>query len=246
MRGVVRERWLEFTEKLEGGIPYLYADIIGLVTCAYGNLVDPMSHALGLPWRHPGGVPASTSEIASAWQAVKNDRDAARYGHRYAASLTRIRLTREGMADLALGKLAANDAILARRLDGWDEMPACAQMAMHSLAWACGPAANFPKLFSALDAGDYDAAAVHIHINEWSGTVHNRGLIPRNRAQKILMRNAARVVAYRLDPDLLEWEEELAVGEAVTVPALTDPPSEPTVHVDPSVYLGNGEPDDNA
>ena len=240
MRSVVRDNWLAFTEPLEGGIPYPYADILGLVTIAYGNLVDPLSVFLRLPLMLPGGVPASTAEKASAFQAVKNDRDAARYGHRYAASLTKVRLTREGMADLALRKLDSNDAALARRLEGWDDMPACAQMAMHSLAWACGPAANFPKLFSALDAGDYDAAAVHIHINEWSGTLHNKGLIPRNIAAKILMRNAARVQAFKLDPDLLDWTHDLSVSAIPTQPS---PLSEAETGSGPIVHPLRYEPE---
>ena len=225
MRDVVRARWLEYTEPLEGGLPYMYADILGLVTTAYGNLIDPMSAALSLPWRHPGGVPASTAEIASAWQAVKNDRDAARYGHRYAAQLTRIRLTREGMADLALWRLDANNADLVKQIPDFEELPACAQMAMHSLAWACGSRARFPKLFSAVNARDFDASSVYIHINEdgadrMPGTADdNRGLVPRNIANKILMRNAARVQAFKLDPDLLDWTHDLSVSGAPTQPS---------------------------
>ena len=242
MRSVVRDNWLAFTEPLEGGIPYPYADILGLVTIAYGNLVDPLSVFLRLPLMLPGGVPASTAEKASAFQAVKNDRDAARYGHRYAASLTKVRLTREGMADLALRKLDSNDAALARRLAGWDDMPACAQMAMHSLAWACGSRARFPKLFSAVNAGDFDAAAVYIHINadgpdRIRGTADdNRGLDVRNVANKVLMRNAARVRDFRLDPDTLDWTHDLSVSAIPTQPsplAEEVTGSGPTVHAFP-------------
>lgn len=252
MRDVVRAQWIAFTEPLEGGVPYLYADIRGLVTIAYGNLVDPMSHAINLPLMHPGGLPASTAEKASAWQAVKNDRDAARKGHLYARGLTKLRLTREGMSDLALGKLDSNDTVLRKRIPDWEELPACAQMAMHSLAWACGPGANFPKLFSAIVARDFDACAVYIHMSEVTPEgIKNAGLVPRNVRNKVLMRNAQRVQDFKLDPDLLEWEVELAVHEAPTLPAVDNPASEPTLHVDPSSFLRPDEwnppdPDDAA
>lgn len=245
--------WLAFTEHFEGGVPYLYADIRGLITIAFGNLVDPMSTALELPLRHPGGVPATKAEISAAWLAVKGDPHAAAYGHLYALKLSTLRLTREGMAGLALGKLASNNVELLRRLPDLEDYPACAQMALHSLAWACGAGANFPKLFAACKVRDWDAAAVHIVINEWTtddkgARILNRGLVPRNVANRILMRNAARVEAFHLDPDLIEWTVDLGVAEAPTLPALPTAADEPTaiVHVDPSLYFLDKDPDDAA
>jgi GH24 family phage-related lysozyme (muramidase) len=230
MRPVVGLRWLEFTEPMEGGLAYPYADIRGLITIAYGNLVDPMSLFINLPMMRADGTTATTAEKAAAWQAVKNDRDAARYGHRYAAKLTTLRLTREGMADLALGKLAANDAAALRRFPEWEEYPACCQLALHSLWWACGSAAAFPKLYSAVAARDFDAAAVYIHMNEMTPEgIKNAGLVPRNKRNKVLMRNASRVQGYKLDPDLLEWESDLEVHDAPTLPALDAPDSGPTL-----------------
>lgn len=247
MRDSVRARWLEMTEPLEGGVPYPYADIRGLITIAYGHLADPMSTFINLPLVRPDGVPASTVEKASAWQAVKNDRDAALKGHRYAAKLTTLRLTRDGMAGLALGKLDANDVAARQRFPDWESYPACAQMAMHSLWWACGPNVAFPKLYSAVHARDFDAASVHIHMREVTPEgIRNAGLAPRNVANKILMRNAQRVEAFVLDPDLLDWKHDLGVADAPTLPAMDNPASEPTIHVQPSHYLGNEEPDPDA
>ena len=119
-------------------------------------------------------------------------------------------------------------------------------MATHSLAWACGASFHFPKLASALLARDFDAASVACTINEWSGSVHNTGVIPRNVANRLLYRNAQRVIDYRLDPDVLDWVHDLSVADAPTLPAIEDPLSEPTIHVSPSVYLGNEPPDDVA
>lgn len=221
MRPVVRERWIAFTEAFEGGVPYLYADIRNLITIAYGNLVDPLSVALSLPLMHPGGVAATKVEITSAWLAVKGDPNAASRGHGYARGLTSLRLTREGMGELALGVLGRNDAALRKRLPDWDDYPACAQMAFHSLAWACGAGARYPRLLSAAQARNWDACSVEIHINEWTPEgIHNKGLIPRNIANKILMRNAQRVDAYRLDYDVIDWVHVLGVQDADTVPEI--------------------------
>ena len=252
MRQAVRDAWLAFTEPLEGGVPYLYADIRGLVTIAYGNLVDPMSAAINLPLRLADGTLATTAEKASAWQAVKNDPAAPRLGHRYARGLTSLRLTPEAMGELALGKLDANDAVLRKRMPDWEDYPACAQLALHSLSWACGPGFHFPRLISATQARDFDAAAVYIHMNETTPEgLKNTGLVPRNVANKILMRNAARVQAFKLDPDLLDWKHDLGVADAPTLPAVENPASQPTLHVDPSAILRpeewlKGDPDDDA
>jgi GH24 family phage-related lysozyme (muramidase) len=227
VRLVVRDRWLEFTEPLEGGVPYFYADIRGLITIAYGDLVDPLSAALGLPMLRLDGTYATRDEITAAWLTVKGDPSAATRGHLYARGLTTLRLSPQGMSDLAQAKLEANDAVLRARLTGWEDYPACAQMALHSLAWACGPGFHFPKLASACAVGDWDAASIHIQMNEWSPEGrHNAGLVPRNRANRTLMLNAARVRDYHLNPDILDWTNYLSTADAPTQPEL--PPLDDT------------------
>lgn len=229
---------------LEGCLDYPYADVLNLITTGMGNLIDPVSSAMGLPWQVDGRE-ARGDEIAAQWWRVKNDPFCARKGHLYARGLTTIRLTQEGIKTVVFRKLDANEAVLLSRFPDMAGWPACAQMATHSLAWACGPSFHFPKLASALLARDFDAAAVACTINEWNGSVHNVGVIPRNVANRILYRNAQRVEAYHLDPDLLDWTHDLSVSDAPTLPTLDDPPSEPTVHVDPGSYFED-PPDDAA
>ncbi len=233
MRASVRAIWLTFTEIFEGGIPYLYNDIRGMTTVAFGNLVNSTGAVVGLPFMHPGGVPATPAEIAAAWQAVHNDPQAAPRGHTYARKLTSIRLTREAMQTLALRRLDMNHASLLKRIPELDDMPACVQMGMHSVVWACGAASPFPRLDSAVNARDFAASAIHCHMNEWTKDpegkrIKNAGLVPRNVATKILFRNADRVQAFHLDPDLIEWEKDLSVAEAPTLRAMDNPDSEPT------------------
>ncbi len=228
MRSAVRDAWLEFTEPIEGGVACLYNDVRGLTTIAYGNLCNSPGEAAALPLVHPDGTFATTAEKIAAWSTVHSDPKCATHGWRYAATLTRLRLTRDGMGGLALRKLDQNDAALHNRLPDWESYPACAQMALHSLAWACGAAAHFPRLFSAAAARDWDACSVEITINEWTPEgIRNAGLIPRNVADKILMLNAQRVEAYGLDPDMLEWRVILGVAAAETQPDVSLPSSIP-------------------
>ena len=214
MRDVVRERWLEFTEPLEGGVPCLYNDRRGLTTIAYGDLCNTPSEAAALDMVHPDGTPATAAEKIAAWHVVHDDKVAAVLGWRYAATLTKLRLTRASMTALALAKLDSNDRILRGRLPAWESYPGCAQMALHSLAWACGAEAHFPKLFADVAAGDWSGAAVEIRMNEWTPEgVHNVGLVPRNKANRILMLNAAIV-----DTEEVDW-----TNDPTDVPTLDDP-----------------------
>jgi GH24 family phage-related lysozyme (muramidase) len=246
VRDSVRDAWIGFTEPIEGGVACLYNDVRGLTTIAYGNLCNTPGEAAALPLVHPDGTFATTAEKIAAWRAVHDDPNATHYGWRYAARLTPLRLTREGMSGLALAKLETNDRILLARLPEWESYVACAQMGMHSLAWACGANAHFPRLFQAVTDRDFDRAAVEIYMNEMTPEgVKNAGLVPRNVANKILMRNAARVEAFHLDPDLLDWVHDLSVTDAPTLPALDNPASSPTIHPSPSLYLGNEPPDDD-
>ncbi len=260
-RQALRDVFIGLTNSFEGGIPYFYLDIRGIVTIAYGNAVFTAADAARLPLMHPGGVQATPGEIIAAWTTVRDDPYAAAAGAEQGAKkLTSLRLTREGMGAIALAKLDANELALRARLpDRWDDLPTCAQLALHSWAWACGAAAPYPHMFAALRSGDLASytrvlvdgvptdvltggAAFEVHINETTpeGLV-NSGLIPRNAANKMLLRNAQRVRDFHLDPDLIDWHELVGVHDAPTVRDLENPASSPTIHVDPSAYL---RPDD--
>ena len=70
MRDIVRRSFVAFSGPLEGVIPYMYADVRGLVTTAIGILIDPMSYALALPWVRRDGSPATPGEIVEDWHRV--------------------------------------------------------------------------------------------------------------------------------------------------------------------------------
>jgi hypothetical protein len=225
VRQAVRDAFVAFTAAYEGVVPWMYLDVKGLVTVAIGNLIDPIQYAMTLPFvDRATGKAAHRDTIAAEWLRVKGDASLARLGHRAAERITALRLTPEGIDLVVSRKLEQNDQHLRGRFPDFEDWPACAQLATHSMAWACGPAFRFRSLEAALRAQDFAMSAAECHMNE----AGNPGLKPRNIANKILYRNADRVQAFKLDHDLLEWETDLAVHEAPTLPALDDPGSEPT------------------
>lgn len=230
MRPSVERAFLGYTGPLEGRVTHFYLDTKGLVTIAFGNLVDPLSYALSLPMRRPDGSRATRDEIAADWTRIKNDASLARLGHRAAARVARLRLDDDGISLVVAGKLEQVDAQLAARFDGWPTWPADAQLATLSLAWACGAGFRFPRLETAARALDFATCALECTISEDGG---NASLHRRNIAQRTLYRNAARVVRDGLDRDVLFWPRDLA-SEEETVPELPTEPrsSGPVIELD--------------
>lgn len=214
MRDVVREAFAPFTVAFEGGfITWLFPDIEGKVSTGFGLLMEPVAIALTLPWRRADGSMASREDIVADWIRVKNHPNAPRLGHRSVEHVAKLRLDREGLYQAFQGKLGQHDAYLRNRFPDFDEWPADAQLATHSMAWACGPAFRFPKLEAALRVRDWLVAAVECHMNEWDEGVFNAGLVPRNVANRLLYRNAA----FSDDPATLYYPRDLA-AEPETVP----------------------------
>lgn len=219
MRESVRAAFFGFTVPMEGVVPWLYVDVKGLVSVGIGNLIDPMPLALGLPFVHPDGRPASRDEIAAEWTRIKNQppdahgRTAAELGHLYAKQIATLHLTDEGVERLVSGKLAENEHAIARTFADWEDWPADAQLATHSMAWACGAGifdphaghAHWPKLTAALHARDFRTAAVECFMPEEAKI---GGLRPRNRANRILYTNAA-LAMQMFDPSVLHYPTEL-------------------------------------
>ena len=196
MRNAIREIFPRFTDRFEGTVPTLYTDVLNLVTVGRGNLVDPVELALPLPFqRIADGGQASGDEIRGEWTRVKRG-GFARLGWRAAAKAATLALSPEAVDALTLAKLDANEAILAGRWDVWDSLPASAQLAVHSIAWACGPAFRFPRLEAALCVADWEACATESHLDETG----NPGLVPRNAAQRALF-----LACGTTDPDVVAW-----------------------------------------
>jgi hypothetical protein len=198
-RGQVLENFMAWTTMFEGYTPFLYADKKGLVTTGIGNLVDPKPLAQALPFKHSDGSAASADEIGAAWDIVKQAWPGTQSFD--SQKLTTIRLDKADIEQLVKSKLLVNDRYLTTNYPGFADWPADAQLALHSMAWAMGPAFNFPSLKSALASKDFATAATQCHINETG----NPGVIPRNQADVLLFQNAAQVAAGKGNPETLYY-----------------------------------------
>jgi hypothetical protein len=199
-----RDGFWSDTERFEGRVYCLYLDVLGLVTTAIGNLCDDPHVAMAMPFL-ADGKPATPAAIAAEHAAVKacfcGVRGAERkptatdpgitcawrgtqktclahQGWKAAMKITKLRLNDDGVKGIVLAKLDANDADLARRYPAFELWPWQAQLATHSMSWACGTGfgAKFPRLRAALFADDFRKASTECHINETG----NPGVAPRN------------------------------------------------------------------
>lgn len=233
IRASVRGGWLAFTAPLEGeAVPHMYVDVIGLVTCAYGNLIDasqsgssaPWAPALVLPWRWPDGGLASVAQVEADWRKLKANEAALR--HRslaVQATFTTVRLDRAACEALALETLETMAAHLERaHFPAFASFPADAQMACLSLAWAAGAdwPRKFPRCKASILARKWDEAAVEGQLSTVAADGHtpNPGVIPRNRAQRLCFANAFGVEFAGLDPAPLHWPNDAGDTAPVVKP----------------------------
>lgn len=230
MRQSVRNAFHDFSAPLEGrDVPFFYLDyrkppLRCLVTIWLGNLC-PLSMAITLPMVHPDGRLATKSEIAAAWNLVDERQDLGKHGGMVFGGMkgNELRLPKEAGEAMVTRKLNETDRTLRGMFSDWDDWPACAQLAVISWAWAVGPASPYPRMLAALRAGDFAAASTECDVTPKRGTI-----VTRNECNRVLLLNAGRVRDYHLDPDMLDWTHVLGVSDVPTVPALDNPPSEPT------------------
>lgn len=240
MREAARHAFIPFTAPLEGVVPFMYLDVKGLVTTAIGNLIDSPAEACALPWKWKDGRVASKQDVIDEWNRVKAAQDMKMRGGMAYKGITNLRLDSQGIEQVVSWRLRTNEEILLQRFPAFARWPSDAQLATHSLAWACGPHFRFPLLERALRAEDFSIASLECHMNETG----NPGLKPRNVANKIMYRNAGRVMHDSIDPEPLYWPRDLAQGgidrDAPTLRALPvtgDEDTEPAATVHPDVPL---------
>ena len=227
MHDSVKASWFEHSKRFEGRVPGMYCDILGLITCAQGNLIDPIAAAERLPWVLADGRRADLARVRADWHTLKDK--AAYYAKlhwKYALAATKCRLTEAVMDELVMAKLLENEAFLRKTFTTWDDLPADAQLAIFSMAWACGP--GFTKKFS-----NFTRLALK---SDWAGTIvkdagggyaakireaGNPGVVPRNAANRLCFANAAAVIEQGLEVTKLHWPNAVpAVG--APSPAIVD------------------------
>ncbi len=201
----VRDAFYDFNAPLEGVITWMYLDIKGFVTIGVGNLIDPINQALALPFEYEDEPESfvTSDEIREAWETVKSNQSLRFEGTKAFKDLNNLRLSEAAIRSLVDSRLTANETFLKGAFPDFENFPADAQLGLLSIAWAMGAgfAKKFPKFRSACISQDWDTAAAECSISE----VGNPGVIPRNKANRTLFSNAARVVelsesyGYQLD-----------------------------------------------
>ena len=149
---IVADAFVETQVNMEGWLPYMYLDRLGFVTTGMGDLIDPPTEALVLPWKKKGtSVRASGAEIMAEWQKIKARKDLiSPIGGSVFAPLTTLELSKADIGDLVHKRFLANEAVLAKRYPNYTAMPAPAQTALHSIAWGTGPNYRAAELDRAL------------------------------------------------------------------------------------------------
>lgn len=203
MRTSVSDAFMTFTEPIEGRTPYLYLDAWGLVTIGAGCRLESVDEAMSLPFvlAEDMTLGATSRQIREAYSAVQARPDLAGRPREFAGH-TAVRLTEDGVDELAARRLAALEDRLIRTPDfaGFPRWPADAQLALLSLAWAHGPDfSGWPDLRADCATGDWRAAADHGRI---------QGATQRNAADRALFRTAALAAENHWDPETL-WYRPL-------------------------------------
>lgn len=227
IRQSVKDGFLGYTAPLEGeAVPHMYVDVIGLVTVAYGNLIDasqsgsaaPWTPALALPWRWPDGGLATSDQIKADWLRLKSsEASLRRRSLAVQATFTHVRLSPDACKALVFDTLETMASHIARvHFPAFASYPADAQLAILSLAWAAGSdwPRKFPHCKAAVLARDWGLAAREgqLSVIAADGKTPNPGVIPRNRAQRLCFANAAGVEFAHLDPEPLHWPNDAGDG----------------------------------
>jgi len=188
----------------EGIANFMYLDVAGLVTTGIGAKIDPFDDWSWIQWVHKDGSPASADEARAEWTKVKGMRELAqqRNGLLF-EGVTNLRLSPDSMKRLNQLKLKQNEDYILQHAGytNYANWPSEAQMAVHSIAWACGPG------FFHIPTVPGGKAWVNLHKNllneDWAGAVKNAGgsgLVPlRNAFNKALFETAAKVTASNAD-----------------------------------------------
>jgi hypothetical protein len=186
------DRFIAFTESLEGHVDWMYLDVKGLVTIGDGNLIDPLSLAHGLVFARPDGTVATASEVSAEWLRVKNRRDMAAGGGGAFANITHLRATAQSIAALVASKVDRFEADLVLLFPDWDAWPDDPQIAAMSMCWAMGDAdlaIEFPHWVAACREEDWAEASRQCHMSEVG---QNASFKKRNVANKEMFARAAR------------------------------------------------------
>jgi hypothetical protein len=223
------EEYEGFSRPMEGRVNGMYCDILGLITCAVGNLIDtrtagtyPTALVEAIRWTLADGSRAPLDVVRADWWKLKQN--AAHYAKlhwKYALAATKCRLTEEEIDRIVKERLAINEAETRKAFPDWDTFPADAQLAVMSMCWAVGTGwpQKFPRFAALVEAQDWQRAAAFDDPKNpkgnWPGKIReagNPGIVPRNLKNRFCLLNAAIVQENALPVDVLHWPDVAAHG----------------------------------
>jgi hypothetical protein len=140
------------------------------------------------------------------------------------AKLTNLRLDKDGIGKLVNGKMKGNHSVLLSRYPQYTSWPADAQLALHSISWAWGPAfssvwgENGKQFDAALNQTkpDFVKAGEIMHAASLHEESINGGIKPRDVANIKLFANAADAWAKKANFDTL-WYPGIVTAIAVGI-----------------------------
>jgi hypothetical protein len=144
------------TTVFEIAVPWMYLDTRGLVTAGIGQMLPDAASAQALAFLHPDGTPATPDAILADFERV-HALAAGEPSHAY-RSPSSPTLAADTMTALLAAVTAANDAVLRRRLPGYDAFPTPAKLALLDMLYNLGE----PKLFA-----EYPLLLAAVHNQHW-------------------------------------------------------------------------------
>jgi hypothetical protein len=221
-----------FSREFEGQVPHLYLDVLGLPTTGIGNLVNDVSSVTRLPWRvGEDGPLAPLAEILEHWNYLKSRQDLKTRHYKYAkdAFMQRfghvLTLSNEAIDELVERRLGDFAEYSAKKWPNFQFFPADAQLGICSMLWALGSLTKFPNCARLVSKEDWLGCAAGAPAKTtdkgWQAASYackikeegNAGIIPRNKANVMLFRNAADSVRYGLPVGQLLWPSVPIVTE---------------------------------
>jgi GH24 family phage-related lysozyme (muramidase) len=149
-------------KKFEGCVSNMYLCTGGEVTIGVGHAIPTSQEASKLSWQI-GGAAAAPAQAAADFErvaAAPKGMPASAY-----AGLTQCRMGEGDVEGLLEADLQSFEAQLAATLPKWNSYPEPVQEALFDMAFnlGLGGLKKFPRMLTAIDAGDWNTAAAQCH-----------------------------------------------------------------------------------
>lgn len=176
LKGIPDDKILDFLEKSEDNVEYMYLDTKGNVTVGVGMMLPDEQAALHLPFRKktPAGHyrPATEQDIRQAYRKVRQRPFGPRFGKKTfkpspANGLDDVRITKAEGQQALRQRLPHDVQILRQKFKGFDTFPPTVRKALIDMLYNLGSGnfsrSKWPKLFEAIDARNWAEAARQSH-----------------------------------------------------------------------------------